>query len=143
MIQSVETIFVATAEAMEQLGAYLAGQCHQENKVIFLHGNLGAGKTTLVRGMLAAFGHTGSVKSPTFTLVEDYALPNRQIFHFDLYRLSDPEELEYIGIRDYLQPGAICLFEWPEKAQKYLPIPHITCYIDILKSGRNVTIVEA
>jgi tRNA threonylcarbamoyladenosine biosynthesis protein TsaE len=143
MIQRVETIFIATAEAMEQAGAYLAKRCQQANKVIFLEGNLGAGKTTLVRGFLTALGHKGNVKSPTFTLVEDYALAQHQVFHFDLYRLSEPEELEYIGIRDYLQPGAICLFEWPEKAQKYLPIPHITCYIDILKSGRNVTIVEA
>ncbi len=137
-----ENLFIATSEDMEEFGTKLADLCLTGGKVIFLYGNLGAGKTTLVRGFLRGLGHAGNVKSPTFTLVESYELPQIVIHHFDLYRISDPEELEYIGIRDYFQENSICIFEWPEKAQSLLPSPHISCYIDILKNGRNVTMMS-
>ncbi len=88
---------------------------------IFLQGNLGAGKTTFVRYLLRSLGETGKVKSPSYALVESYVLPKFSVHHFDLYRLSDPQELEFIGIRDYLTEENLCIFEWWEKGEGILP----------------------
>ena len=129
-------------DEMMALGGELAKHCIQQRScIVFLQGELGAGKTTLVRGFLRALGHPGRVKSPTFTLVEHYHLHERDIYHFDFYRLIDPEELELIGIRDYLSGDAICLIEWPERAASLLPAPDITCKIDIVDDYRRVTLL--
>lgn len=113
-------IILENSEDTEALGAAL-WQALPDKCLLFLHGELGAGKTTLVRGMLRAAGHRGTVKSPTYTLVEEYEIDGRRLFHFDLYRLKDPEELEWMGIDDYLQQDALCCIEWPEQGQGVLP----------------------
>lgn len=117
--------------------------------VVYLHGDLGAGKTTLVRAILRGFGHQGSVKSPTYTLVEEYEVMDRKVYHFDLYRLADPEELEFMGMRDFLNPelealgGIVCFVEWPEKGRGLLPSADIDLSLNIAGEGRVCSVVVA
>lgn len=128
---------LADEQAMAAFGAALAASV-TEGGVIFLRGDLGMGKTTLSRGVLRGCGHTGSVKSPTYTLVEPYDTPSGPVFHFDLYRLSDPEELEYLGIRDYFTEQALCLIEWPDKGAGVLPSPDLEIQIELSGTGRSL-----
>ncbi len=131
-------IFNTVAET-EAFGAKLFNAL-PEKCLIFLNGDLGAGKTTLVRGFMRAAGHKGAVKSPTYNIVEEYMLNDRLYFHFDLYRLVDPEELEWIGINDYLQEKGICFIEWPEKGQGYLALPDVVLSLMNIENGRKLVI---
>jgi tRNA threonylcarbamoyladenosine biosynthesis protein TsaE len=126
-------------QAMVQLGGRIANLI-RDRLIISLQGDLGAGKTTLSRGILQGLGHSGAVKSPTYTLVEPYQLSLGLVYHFDLYRLADAEELEYMGFADYLADGQLCLIEWPEKGQGFLPKADIAIEISQLGDGRCVTL---
>ena len=112
--------------------------CLQGGEVIYLKGELGTGKTTFVRGMLNGLGFTGNVKSPTYTIVEPYSIDSHAVYHFDLYRLNDPAELESLGIRDYCDGQSICFFEWPEKGENLTPNADINLLLTYTKEGRNV-----
>ena len=111
--------------------------CPSKGAVIFLQGDLGAGKTTFARGFLRGYGFQGAVKSPTYTIVEPYEFKHCNIFHFDLYRLGTPEEAAYLGIEEYIREETICLVEWPERGRGWLPLPDITITLSVSGTGRE------
>ncbi|MBU2971822.1 tRNA (adenosine(37)-N6)-threonylcarbamoyltransferase complex ATPase subunit type 1 TsaE [Pseudoalteromonas sp. C2R02] len=127
-------------QATVAMGGVLAQNITQ-GAIIYLHGDLGAGKTTFTRGVVQGFGHTGKVKSPTYTLVEPYELENQSIYHFDLYRLADPEELEFMGIRDYFNEKSICMIEWPEKGAEFLAAADLELTLEYVAQKRKVSIM--
>lgn len=134
---------LADAAATEALGRALAGPlpaaCRDGPIVVHLEGPLGAGKTTLARGLLSGLGHVGRVRSPTFTMLEPYELPTCNVIHLDLYRLADPGELDYLGLVDMLAPGAAILVEWPARGGDRLPRPDLRISLDYDADARQVT----
>ncbi len=129
-----------TLNLINEAATLAAGACFSQtiesDLTIYLHGNLGAGKTTFVRGFLHGLGHVGKVKSPTYTLVEPYTIADYNIYHFDLYRFIDEEEWESAGFRDYFNASSICFVEWPEKAENLLPTPDIDIHLRPNNEGR-------
>lgn len=132
-------IFLKNEQDTLDLGEKFAELLHDDFN-IYLSGELGAGKTTLVRGFLRGLNYKGAVKSPTYTLVEHYKLQKKQIYHFDFYRVTNPYELELAGVRDYFSQKAIRLIEWPKRADKFLPLPDWNCYIMHKNKGREIQI---
>lgn len=121
----------------QSLGAALASVL-RGGTTIYLYGDLGAGKTTFVRGLLRALGISGRVKSPSYTIVEPYETDKFEVFHFDLYRLNHADELRQIGLETYFTDSAVCVIEWPDKGQPILPAPDVACYFDIIGTGRQI-----
>lgn len=132
------SIFLADEAATVACGKLL-GDLLQGQGLVTLQGNLGCGKTTFSRGLIQGMGHRGAVKSPTYTLVEPYELNGRQILHYDLYRLADPEELEYLGMRDFLDDNTLTLIEWPERAGALLPPADIALNLEVQQAGRRLS----
>ncbi len=131
------TCYLADEAATLNFGARLAREL-MPGMTFYLEGDLGAGKTTLVRGMLRALGHQGRVKSPTYTLVETYSLPAFELYHYDLYRMHDPREWLDAGFRDTDDGRTVSLIEWPEKAAGWLPTPDVVIHLRIDDDSRTV-----
>jgi len=146
------SVFLPDETATEQLGRLLAratrpasaeADTRREHGTlggrIFLAGDLGAGKTTLTRGLLRGYGYQGAAKSPTYTLVEPYELTDCNLYHFDLYRLADPEEIEFLGVWEYLEDANLCVIEWAEKGKGHLPCPDLEISIAQEHQGRRAS----
>jgi tRNA threonylcarbamoyladenosine biosynthesis protein TsaE len=134
------SIFLPDQVATETLGAALAVVCATPGLTIYLDGDLGAGKTTLVRGMLRALGDDGPVTSPTYTLIELHAISGLDLYHFDFYRFSQPEEYLDAGLDEYFTGRAVCLVEWPGRAAPYLPAADLRVRLSVCDQGRDATV---
>lgn len=131
--------YLADEFMTEYAGACIARSLPANGAVIYLQGDLGAGKTTMSRGLIRALGHQGAVKSPTYTLVEPYEDFEFPLYHFDLYRLSHPEEVEFLGVDDYFKPPAVCLIEWPGRGRGFLPSADIHFFLAYEGDGRRLS----
>lgn len=134
-----DSVWMADEASLVAFGARLADAL-EPGLVIELSGELGAGKTTLSRGIIQALGHTGAVKSPTYTLVEPYESLTPPVYHFDLYRISNADELIHMGIEDYFTPATVCLIEWPERCQGALPPADVVITLTHAGSGRQLAL---
>ena len=134
------THFIENENKMVRFGSTLSNKLRAAT-ILFLNGKLGTGKTTLARGILRGLGFYGNVKSPTYTLVETYSLRQFRVEHFDLYRITDAQELIWIGIEDYFQANTIAIIEWPERGAEFLPTPDITINITHKNHGRDIQIL--
>lgn len=130
-------------KALLGLANTLAKTVPEQGMVLYLEGDLGAGKTTFSRGLIQALGHQGAVKSPTYTLLEPYLDLQPPVLHFDLYRLSDPEELEYIGMRDYLDHAALFIFEWPSCGRNFIPAADVKIRIELESAQSRKIILQS
>jgi tRNA threonylcarbamoyladenosine biosynthesis protein TsaE len=135
-------LHLADAPATEQLGAALAA-CLPQAGLVSLAGPLGAGKTTLTRGVLRALGHAGRVRSPSYSLLERYELGARCVLHLDVYRIGDPAELEYLGLREQMDARTLLLVEWAERAGSALPLALLHIALDYDGSGRSVSLAAS
>ena len=148
---TVHTRYLPDEEATETLGHLLAAVTQPKTSAaegklghgtlggrIFLSGDLGAGKTTLTRGLMRGYGVQGAVKSPTYTLVEPYELDDCRLYHFDLYRLADPEEVEFLGVSEYFDEVNLCIIEWAENGKGYLPCPDLEITLSVEGKGRSI-----
>jgi tRNA threonylcarbamoyladenosine biosynthesis protein TsaE len=134
-----------SGEETEALGARLLGMAAPAGAacaVVFLRGELGSGKSTFARGVLRALGVQGSIKSPSYTLLETYELPEITVVHLDLYRLLDPDELEQLGLADYHRPGFLWLVEWPERGGGRLPAPDLELQFSIGSEAHRIERIE-
>jgi tRNA threonylcarbamoyladenosine biosynthesis protein TsaE len=137
---TVFSVYLPDEAATARLGAAIAAVV-RPGMSLWLEGNLGAGKTTLTRGVLRGLGFAGRVKSPTYTLVEPYIISSLYLYHFDLYRFGDPLEWEDAGFREYFNPESVCLIEWAEKAEGLLPVPDWVVEMSPESAGRRCRIV--
>jgi tRNA threonylcarbamoyladenosine biosynthesis protein TsaE len=136
----------ATARLGEAFARAIEGESsaiERQGLVVGLTGDLGAGKTSVVRALLRALGITGAVRSPTFTLVEPYVVSSLNFYHFDFYRLADPEEFSLAGFREMFGPAAVCLIEWPEKAAGSLPPLDLQIALRVADAGRHASLTAA
>jgi tRNA threonylcarbamoyladenosine biosynthesis protein TsaE len=134
-----------SGEETEALGARLLGTAPPRDtpcRVVFLRGELGAGKSTFARGALRALGVQGPIKSPSYTLLETYELPAITAVHLDLYRLHDPEELEHLGLPDYHRPGFLWLVEWPERGEGRLPAADLQLQFSVGSDGHRIERID-
>jgi tRNA threonylcarbamoyladenosine biosynthesis protein TsaE len=136
-----QTLAAASEEEQMALGVALAGAMGYRPGLVFLQGDLGTGKTTLVRGFLRGRGYAGAVRSPTYTLVEPYEFSEVSVFHLDLYRLADPEELEFLGGREIFDGSSQVLVEWPQRGEGWLPSPDLELRLYHHESGRKIELL--